>query len=107
DEARLQIDLHNIEGVAGPLNVTVEQESPSGLWSTVHQRAVTLAPNERTAEHVSIKPQELGRVAYHVTLAGPGDLKVRRRLTFDVKPPAGDIRRVTVSELAPGGSITL
>jgi hypothetical protein len=106
DEGRLQIDLHNVEGAAGPLSLTVEQESSSGLWSTIHQREVTLGLNERTAEHVSIKPQSIGRFTYHIAVKG-SDLDVQRTLTFDVKPPAGDIRRVTVSELAPGGSITL
>ncbi len=107
DEARLEVDLHNIEDTAGPLRVAVAQESPAGMMSTVHQREVSLAQNERKAERFSVKPQEVGRYSYDINVTGPGGLDVRRRLTFDVKPPAGDIRRVSVSKLAPGGSLTL
>lgn len=107
DETRLEIDLHNVEGVTGTLNLTVEQEGPSGEQLSVHQRDLTLAPNERRAERITIKPDRIGRFAYHIAVTGPGDLDVRRRVSFEVKPPATDIRRVTVSELAPGGTITL
>ena len=38
----------------------------------------------------------------------PDGIDVKRQLTFDVKPPAGDIKRTTVSALkAGGGSLTL
>ena len=41
-------------------------------------------------------------------VTGPNGIDVRRRLTFDVKVPAGDIKRLTVSSLAAkGGKITL
>ena len=41
-------------------------------------------------------------------VTGPDGIDVRRRLTFDVKVPAGDIRRLTVSSLAAkGGKLTL
>ena len=41
-------------------------------------------------------------------VTGPNGIDVRRQLTFDVKVPAGDIRRLTVSQLqAKGGKITL
>ncbi|MCL4765718.1 MAG: alpha-2-macroglobulin family protein [Hyphomicrobiaceae bacterium] len=108
DEARLEIDLHNIEGVTGPLRLAVEQEAPAGALSTVLQRDVLLGANERKAERFRIKPQEVGRFAYDIKVSGAAGLEIRRRLTLDVKPPAGDIRRVTVSKLAPnGGSVTL
>lgn len=107
DEARLEVDLHNVEGAAGPLQLTVEQENATGVRTTVLQREVQLALNERKAEHVSIKPADVGRFAYDIRVTGAGDLDVRRRLTFEVKPPAGDIRRVTVSKLAPNGTLRL
>ena len=41
-------------------------------------------------------------------VTGPGGIDVKRTLTFDVKVPAGDIRRMTVATLAPkGGKISL
>jgi hypothetical protein len=47
-------------------------------------------------------------VSYDVRLTGPNGIDVKRQLTFDVKPPGGDIKRVTVSRLNPkGGKVTL
>ena len=41
-------------------------------------------------------------------VTGPDGIDVKRQLTFDVKPPAGDIKRTTVTALkAGGGSLTL
>ena len=41
-------------------------------------------------------------------VTGPDGIDVKRRLTFDVKPPAGDIKRTTVAQLAAkGGKLTL
>ena len=41
-------------------------------------------------------------------VTGPGGIDVKRTLTFDVKVPAGDIRRMSVATLAPrGGKISL
>ncbi len=108
DEARLEIDLHNVEGPAGAIDVTVEQTGPNGSPATVLSRSVTLAMDQRKAERLSIKPQDVGAFTYDITARGASGVAVKRRLSFDVKPPAGDIRRVTVSKLAPsGGKITL
>src|SRR5690606_30073744 len=107
DEARLEIDLHNVEGVASPLHLTVDQENAAGVRLTILEREVHLAVSERKSEHVTIKPNEIGRFIYDIRVTGAGDLDVRRRLGFEVKPPAGDIRRVTVSKLAPNATLRL
>ncbi len=107
DEARLEVDLHNVDGVPGPLSLTVAQEDPAGARSTVHRRELALAADARQVERFRIKPQEVGRFAYDITVSGAGGLALARRLVLDVKPPAGDIRRVTVAKLPPQGSVTL
>ena len=49
-----------------------------------------------------------GRSTYDVHVTGPDGIAVERHLTFDVKPPAGDIKRTTVSGAqGRGGNITL
>ncbi|MFZ4807986.1 MAG: alpha-2-macroglobulin family protein [Hyphomicrobiaceae bacterium] len=107
DQARLSIELHNIELPRGAVKLTVEQETASGLKAIVLDRDVALAQNERKTERLTVKPNELGLVTYAVRAAGPG-LEIRRKLTFDVKPPAADIKRTTVAALAGnGGKITL
>lgn len=108
DEARLELDVHNVEGPAASYKVTVEQETASGLKSSLAGRDLDLKAGVRRRETVAIKPNEIGTFSYTVSVAGPGGIDVKRRLAFDVKPPAGDIRRTTVSALAAkGGKLTL
>lgn len=107
DEARLAIDLHNVELPKGPVKLTVTAETEAGAASAVLDRDVTLSTNERTTERLTIKPSDLGLVTYRIKAAA-GAVEVRRKLTFDVKPPASDIRRSTVAELsASGGKLTI
>ena len=69
---------------------------------------MTIAAGERKREAFQLKPTEVGLTKLAVRVTGPGGIDVRRTLTFDVKVPAGDIKRMTVATLAPkGGKITL
>jgi alpha-2-macroglobulin len=108
DEARIELDLHNVEGAAGAYKVAVEQESAAGLKASVLGRDITLNANQRVQERFKVKPTDVGQIAYDIRVTGPNGVDVKRRLTLDVKVPAGDIRRYTVSSLAAkGGKITL
>ena len=50
----------------------------------------------------------MGLTTLAVRVTGPDGIDVRRKLTFDVKVPAGDIKRLSVSSLqGKGGSISL
>ena len=103
DEARLDIAVHNVEGPASAYKLTVEE----GIQN-VHTGTLDLKAGERRSEHVAIKPETVGQRVYDVHVTGPDGIDVKRHLTFDVKPPAGDIKRTTVTALkAGGGSITL
>ena len=71
-------------------------------------RARPRRPASASSERVAIKPTDVGLHTYDVRVTGPDGIDVKRRLTFDVKPPAGDIKRTTVSQLAAkGGKLTL
>ncbi len=103
DEARLDIAVHNVEGPAASYKLTVDEGT-----TNVHTGTLELKTGERVSTHVAIKPAAVGTLTYAVRVTGPDDIAVERTLTFDVKPPAGDIKRTTVSSLKPGGgSITL
>src|SRR5262245_21832102 len=110
DETRLELAIHNVDGAAGSYNITGEYETDAGVGQPApgFQRSLTLDAGERKRETFTLTPAAVGltRLALHLT--GPDGLDVRRRLSFDVKVPAGDIRRLTVSSLAPnGGKISL
>ena len=109
DEARLELAVHNVEGPAGSYAITSRYEQETGAQSQPgFERAVALKAGERKREAFKLKSDEVGQTTLFVQVTGPNGIDVNRRLTFDVKVPAGDIRRLTVSQLkAKGGKITL
>jgi hypothetical protein len=103
DEARLDIAIHNVEGPAAAYRLEVDDGT-----AKVHEGALDLETGERGSQAVAIKPAEVGELVFAIHVTGPDGIDVARHLTFDVKPPAGDIKRTTVTALkGGGGSITL
>ncbi len=109
DEARLELALHNVEGQAGTYAVSGMFEEAAGAQpSRAFTRDVRLAAGERKREAFELKPTEVGLTALALRITGPGGIDVRRTLNFDVKVPAGDIKRLSVATLAPkAGKIVL
>lgn len=111
DEARLDLDIHNVEGPTASYQLNVArlpQDASTGGPASILQRTVDMTTGERNRQFFEFKPTEIGQVTLEVGIAGPNDIDVKRQLTFDVKPPAGDIKRTTVTHLAAnGGKITL
>jgi len=103
DEAHLDIAIHNVEGPAAHYSLAV-----NAAEETVHAGKLDLKASERRSQAIRIKPTKVGELAYDIRVTGPEGIDVARQLTFDVKPPAGDIKRTTVAALKPnGGNITL
>jgi uncharacterized protein YfaS (alpha-2-macroglobulin family) len=111
DQARLELAVHNVEGVPGDYSIVGEAEldaTAPGPRATGFERSVALGAGERRREVFELKPQQVGRMHLAVRVRGPNGIEVRRRLAFDVKVPAGDVKRLTVASLAPkGGKLTL
>lgn len=103
DEAQLDLAVHNVEGPDAGYTIKVSKGDESVNTSTLD-----LKTGERRSARIAIKPTAVGHMVYDIHVTGPEDIDVSRKLTFDVKPPAGDIKRTTVTALkAGGGSITL
>jgi hypothetical protein len=109
DEARLELALHNVEGAAGTYKVTGTFAAEEGAEPQAgFDRSVNIAAGERTRASFMLKPQAVGLTNLSLRVTGPDGIDVQRTLAFDVKPPAGDIRRPTVISLAPkGGKLTV
>jgi uncharacterized protein YfaS (alpha-2-macroglobulin family) len=111
DRARLELAVHNVEGVAGSYSIVGQQEavaSGAGQTTIDFERTVALAAGERKREAFELKPAEVGLIKLALRVTGPNGIDVRRRLSLDVKVPAGDVKRLTVASLAPnGGKLTL
>ena len=105
----LELALHNVAGHAGSYTVTGQYESEPGSQSQPgFERSLSIGAGERKRESFQLKPGEVGLTRLALRVSGLGGVEVKRTLTFDVKVPAGDIKRMTVATLAPkGGKITL
>ena len=108
DTANIDIAIHNVEGPAGTYAVDlariIDNQEPIGTMQQYR-----LAAGERRSTRFDLKPTDVGVQTHEVTVirvGGEGAL-TKRRLTFNVLPPANDIKRTTVSSLAPHGKITL
>ncbi len=107
DEAVLDLSLHNVSGAAGRYRLTVNRSTDRSGTSIVN-RELELAAGERKSETLTLKPTQPVLTHYDVRLMGPAGVDITRRLTFDVKLPAQDIKRVSVAKLAPKtGGVTL
>ncbi|MEM8973823.1 MAG: alpha-2-macroglobulin [Pseudomonadota bacterium] len=115
DKARLQLDIHNVEGATADYKVSVVRQASSkatgnevGKANSVFDTTVKVEAGKRIAQRFEISPKTLGLVSYNVRVTDGDSIDVKRELVFDVKAPARDVRRVTVSKLeAGGGQITL
>jgi uncharacterized protein YfaS (alpha-2-macroglobulin family) len=103
DAGRLAVDIHNVEAGDATFTVSIDEERPGGERQRLPQRQITLKRGERRREQITLQPAALGRSVYDVRITGPGGIDVGRRLAFDVKPPAADIRRAVAATLAPKG----
>lgn len=101
DDAVVDLSLHNVDGPAG--TYTARLVEPITGSTPIADVTLDLAKGERKSAIATLKPHDVGTFIYDVNVTGPNDIAVSRRLTFDVKPPAGDIKRTTVATLASGG----
>ncbi|MEL7048775.1 MAG: alpha-2-macroglobulin family protein, partial [Pseudomonadota bacterium] len=107
DRADVRVDVHNVDGPEGAYTFSVDRTVLAGEAKTVADRKVALKPGERKPEMLTLAPETVGLTTYAVNVTGPDDIIVSRTLQIDVKPPAGDIKRTTVSTLQPGGTLSL
>lgn len=106
DEVKLGFDVHNVDGAAAPYKITLSEkrgDDSNETLTSIAERTVDLKAGERTMQRIAFKPAELGQLTLKAVVTGPDDISVKREMTFDVLPPAGDIKRTTISSLKPNG----
>ena len=111
DEVQLAFDVHNVEGPTAPYKIALfekQGDATNERLTSLAERSPELKSGDKKIEKFAFKPKDVGPVTLKVTVTGPGDIAVKREMTFDVLPPAGDIKRTTVSSLKEkGGKMTV
>jgi uncharacterized protein YfaS (alpha-2-macroglobulin family) len=106
DEVNLGFDMHNVDGPAGAYKIALSQkrgDDSNETLTTIADKTADLETGERTMQRIAYKPAELGPLTLTAVVTGPNDIQVKREMTFEVLPPAGDIKRTTISSLKPNG----
>jgi hypothetical protein len=111
DDVKLGFDMHNVDGPSAAYKLTLskkEGDDTNETLTPIAEKSVDLKTGEREMQRIDFKPDALGRLTLKAVVTGPNDLAVKREMTFDVLPPAGDIKRTTISSLKPhGGNLTI
>ena len=111
DEVSLGFDVHNIEGPPAAYKIALAEkqgDATSERLTAIGEKSPELKTGERKSERMTFKPKDVGPVTLKVKVTGPNDIAIKREMTFDVLPPAGDIKRTTISSLKEkGGKLTV
>ncbi|HET6388324.1 alpha-2-macroglobulin [Hyphomicrobium sp.] len=108
DEVNLGFSIHNIDGAAAPYKLTLSKKDGDDTNETLTalaDKTADLKTGERTLQRIAYKPADIGPLTLKAVITGPNDISVKREMTFEVLPPAGDIKRTTISSLKPGGKL--
>jgi uncharacterized protein YfaS (alpha-2-macroglobulin family) len=110
DDVKLGFDLHNVDGPDAPYKLTLSKkqgDDSNETLTSIADKPVDLKTGARQMQRIAFKPDELGRLTLKAVVTGPNDIAVKREMTFEVLPPAGDIKRTTISSLKPGGKMSV
>ena len=111
DDVQLGFDVHNIEGPEAAYRIALAEktgDASNEKLASVAEKSANLKTGERTTQRIAYSPKDVGPLTLKVAVSGPNDILVHREMTFDVLPPAGDIKRTTISSLKEkGGKLTL
>ena len=111
DVVKLGFDMHNVDGHSAAYKLTLskkEGDDTNETLTPIAEKSVDLQTGEREMQRIDFKPDALGRLTLKAVVTGPNEIAVKREMTFDVLPPAGDIKRTTISSLkSHGGKLTV
>ncbi|MBA2126468.1 alpha-2-macroglobulin [Hyphomicrobium methylovorum] len=111
DEMNLGFDIHNVDGPDAAYKLSLARkdgDDKNETLTAISEQTLDLKAGARSMKRIPFKPQDLGRLTLRATVTGPNDIAVKREMTFEVLPPAGDIKRTTVSSLkANGGKLSV
>ncbi|HVJ77733.1 MAG TPA: alpha-2-macroglobulin family protein, partial [Hyphomicrobium sp.] len=106
DDVKLGFDMHNVDGPSAAYKLTLskkEGDDSNETLTAITDKTVDLKTGERSMQRIDFKPDALGSLTLKAVITGPNDIAVKREMTFEVMPPAGDIKRTTISSLKPNG----
>ena len=106
DEARLAIQLQNLDLPAGEAAATITLEGPLELAGPA-RLAASLAPGASSLQTTTLRATAQGRGVIHLDIAGPDGFHIQRDTAILVRPVRTPVSLVQAADLPPGASFTL
>ncbi|HMN36891.1 MAG TPA: alpha-2-macroglobulin [Hyphomicrobium sp.] len=111
DQVQLGFDVHNIEGAEGTYKISLAQKQgdlSAERLIVLEERDAVLKTGAKTFQKIAFSPKDVGPITLKASVTGPGEIALKREMTFEVLPPAADIKRTTISSLkAETGKLTV
>ena len=106
DRSTLNLDLDNVEGVAGAYSITASAEGAAVIGEGA-AKTVQLRAKQRERVTVPVSAQGAGSGTVKVAVKGPGNFALERTFAMNVKPATQVLTRRTVKTIARGESLTV
>jgi alpha-2-macroglobulin len=105
DHGAMQLELDNVEGVAGDYSFAISGEGAVKLDGGA--KILTLAAKQRGHLNVPVTAVGAGASSLKVSVSGPNNFALERSYALDVRPATQILTRRTVRTLAKGETLTL
>ncbi|HVZ54430.1 MAG TPA: alpha-2-macroglobulin, partial [Pseudolabrys sp.] len=106
DHGAVQLELDNVEGVAGDYTIGVNTDGAVTRDGDAPLK-LTLAQKQRSHLAVPVSASGVGPGTVAVNVTGPGGFTLERVFNLDVKPATQILARRTVQTLAKGETFTI
>jgi uncharacterized protein YfaS (alpha-2-macroglobulin family) len=106
DRGALQLELDNVEGVAGDYNIALSTQGAVEIDGDKPQ-TLKLAAKQRAHIAVPVTASASGASTIDVSVSGPQGFTLERAYALNVRPATQTLTRRSVRALAPGETLTL
>ncbi len=106
DQARLHVQVDNVEGPAGDYVVDLDVEGPVVVGADVLHRTVKLAEKAKTSLSIPVTAAGIGTARFALKVSGPG-IETHQTLALRVQPSSPAIARRIVRPIAAGSNVTV
>src|SRR5690606_32263805 len=106
DRSTVNLDLDNVEGMAGDYKIAASAEGPVTIGADA-TKTLTLRKGQRARTTLPVTARGAGAATVRIAVSGPDGFALERSYALNVRPATQVLTRRTVRPLASGESMTL
>jgi alpha-2-macroglobulin len=106
DESRVNLWLHNVEGVAGIYRATWSTQGQVRITGNATQ-AISLPGNARQLLSWPLTAGEIGITGFTLNVNGPGGFAMTREWKMEVRPAQAPVTEARIEKISPGATLAI